>query len=91
MLGPTYTGHEETESTTETESHGTGDDCLDRARFHTSGHLLIELLDRVIRRFRITAYHLDHSLFLLAHAGILVSSEAATQRHTSGVHDACLE
>jgi hypothetical protein len=36
----TYTSHEETESSTKTETHGAGDDGLDRTRFHTSLHLL---------------------------------------------------
>lgn len=36
---PTYTGHKETESTTKTETHGTRNDCLDRARLHTTLHL----------------------------------------------------
>lgn len=35
----TYTGHEETECTTETETHCTGDDCLDGAGLHTGLHL----------------------------------------------------
>lgn len=36
----TYTGHEETEGTTETETHCTGNDCLDWTRLHTSLHLV---------------------------------------------------
>lgn len=35
----TYTGHEEAEGTTETETHRAGDDSLDRTRLHTGLHL----------------------------------------------------
>lgn len=42
---PTYTGHEETESTTKTETHGTRDDCFDRAGLHTTLHLYRSLLE----------------------------------------------
>jgi len=35
----TYTGHEETKGTTETETHRTRDDGLHWTRLHTSVHL----------------------------------------------------
>ena len=64
----TYTSHEETESTTQAETHSPRDDCFDRAGLHTTLHLYRGSLELDECTSGPRTNHLDHSLFLFIHS-----------------------
>lgn len=80
--GETYTGHEETEHTTEGEAHTAGHDGFEWTGFHCGVHLRTTLAIFASRyNLQLQAYTLDHHLFLLTHSlHVGTSSNAAHRR-----------